>query len=83
MGLLVVDPSECALGLGVDFDLFHIHRPNAELEQGIPVVFGQVVAIHELDDVGDGFFPGYLELFDESMPEEGEVLLADFVAVAG
>ena len=83
MAHLVVLTGEGGLDLAVDLYLLHVHVADTELEDGVPVVFGEVVAIHEGDNAIDGFFAIQVEFLDKAGPEDGDVLLADFVAVAG
>ena len=82
MGSHIVRPREGGAGLGVDGLVLHLEGPDAQLEHGVPVVLGEEIAVHEVDDVRDDVLARGLELLDEPVPEQGEVLLADLVAVA-
>lgn len=64
-----IQPGERSLRLRLNLHLLHIRLSYSELQDTVPVVFGEVVFIHQLDDICHSFFAIVLQSLDQQLEQ--------------
>ena len=76
-----LQPRKCGLRLSVKLDLLLVHWPDAELHDGVKVILGKKVAVHQVNCFVHGAFAFNIQLVDELVPQKWLLVLAILVSI--